>query len=263
VTTTWDAESVLAAANAWVWVPDGAQQQRTDGYSVVAPPPFIPLPVMVRVFGSEAEPAELIEDVSAVARGWGRDQLSWRLSDFTRPFGLEAELLRRGAWVEEHVHVLALPLTEELPDFGVPDDVVVRRVADEETVRDLLVVSNDAFHEPPPTPELVEHSLAELQAGLKDDSGGRVIAYLNDRPASTGGWTLDGEVCRLWGGATHSELRGRGAYRAVLTERLRLARAAGATLALTFGRVATASPILTTLGFRRYGDERFVLLNLT
>jgi hypothetical protein len=68
-------------------------------------------------------------------------------------------------------------------------------------------------------------------------------------------------VCRLWGGATHSDVRGRGAYRAVLAERLRRARAAGATLGLSLGRVETSAPILRGLGFTRYGEAREVLLD--
>ena len=81
-----------------------------------------------------------------------------------------------------------------------------------------------------------------------------MVAYVDGQPAGTGGWTLAGPVCRLWGGATHSALRGRGAYRAVLAERLRMARAAGATLGLSLGRVETSAPILRGLGFTRYGE---------
>jgi hypothetical protein len=47
----------------------------------------------------------------------------------------------------------------------------------------------------------------------------------------------------------------------VLAERLRLARAAGATLGLSLGRVETSSPILRGLGFGWYGEQREVLLD--
>jgi hypothetical protein len=47
----------------------------------------------------------------------------------------------------------------------------------------------------------------------------------------------------------------------VLAERLRLARAAGATLGLSLGRVETAAPILRELGFVRYGEQREVVLD--
>ncbi len=54
----------------------------------------------------------------------------------------------------------------------------------------------------------------------------------------------------------------RGAYRAVLAERLRLARAHGAALALTKGRVETSCPILLRAGFTDYGEERCYWLSL-
>jgi hypothetical protein len=42
----------------------------------------------------------------------------------------------------------------------------------------------------------------------------------------------------------------------VLAERLRLARAHGATLALVKGRVETSGPILLRSGFAAYSEER-------
>jgi hypothetical protein len=263
VTSQWDAAAVLAASNEWVWVPEGARQAGTEAYVVMAPPEFMPLPAMVRVFGSDASPSDLIEEVETIVRGWGRDRLSWRVSDLTRPADLEADLLRRGGVIEERMDVLGLPIADGLPDFGVPPGVEVRRVDSEGTARDHFSVSNDAFGYPPAPPELVKHNLAEMQAGLQDDSGGEVVAYVDRQPAGTGGWTLAGPVCRLWGGSTHSGLRGRGAYRAVLAQRLRIARSAGATLGLTHGKVETSAPILRRLGFSRFGEERVVAFELT
>ena len=72
----------------------------------------------------------------------------------------------------------------------------------------------------------------------------------------TGGCTLAGEVAQLWGSITLPASRGRGSYRAVLAERLRLAREHGATLALVKGRVLSSGPILLRAGFADYGEER-------
>ncbi len=49
----------------------------------------------------------------------------------------------------------------------------------------------------------------------------------------------------------------------VLAERLRLARAHGATLALVKGRAGTSGPILLRAGFADYGEERCYWLPLT
>jgi hypothetical protein len=263
VTTTWDAAAVLAASNEWAWVPDGAPNVRTPEYLVVAYPDYFITPTSARVFGSDRAPADLADEVCAIARGWGRERLWWRLSEFTRPSGLEPELAARGATVVDRMDVLALPLGDLLPDLAVPDDVVVRQVVDEESVRDALAVANDAFGGPEPTVEQVATSLEEVERGLVDGSGGRWVAYVGSRPASTGGFTLAEDVCRLWGGGTHRALRGRGAYRAVLDARLRAARGLRATLALTHGVVDTSSPILRRSGFTRYGEERTLVLDLS
>jgi hypothetical protein len=262
VTPIWDAESVLAASNAWAWVPDDAPHVQCEEYLVVAYPDYFITPTSARVFGSDRDPAELVDEICAIARGWGRDRLWWRLSEFTRPAGLEPELLARGAGLVDRMDVLAFPLAAGVPDLGVPEDVEVRRVTDEQTVRDAIVIANDAFGGDDPTAEQLAAALAEVERGLADDSSGRWVAYVGGRPAGTGGYTLAGDVCRLWGGSTHGTLRGRGAYRAVLEARLRAARAAGASLALTHGVVDTSSPILRRIGFTRYGEERTLVLDL-
>jgi hypothetical protein len=274
----WDAASVLAAANEWVWVPRDSRHRRTEEYLAVVPPAYMGLPVLVRVFGSTQGAAHLVDEVVGVARAWGEHRLSWRVSDATGPDatgpdatrpdatgpdGLEAELVRRGGVVEETLDVLALPLAGDLPDFAVPSDVTVRAVADEATMRDALLVSVDAFPGEQLTEERVTADLEELRTGLHDGPVGRVVSYVDGRPAATGGWTLVESVVRLWGGAAHTERRGRGAYRAVLAERLRLARGAGATLALSMGRRETSSPILQGLGFAVYGEQREVLLDVS
>lgn len=259
----WDAEAVLAASNEWSWVPEGAPHVRTDELLVVAYPEHFLTPTVARVFGSDRDPVELVDEVLDIARGFGRDRLWWHLADTTRPAGLEAEVLHRGGEVVERMDVLAFVLTgASLPDLGVPATVTVRRVTDAETTRDALVVSQAAFGGPEPTEEMVQESLAEIRTGLDDASTGRVVAYLDGRAASTGGWAMAGDVCRLWGAGTHPDLRGRGAYRAVLAARLELAAQVGATMALTHGRVETSSPILRRVGFRRFGEQRQLVIGL-
>ena len=256
-------EGVLAASTAWSWVPDFARSVVTDEYVVVAYPETFLTPTGARVLRSDRDPAALVDEVHAVARGLGRDRLWWTLSDTTHPAGLEDEVARRGGEVVERMDVLALVLTDGLPDFVVPPDVTVRRVTDRDGVRDALLISQSAFGGSDPDDDEIALNLAEAERGLVDDSGGRVVAAVGGLPASTGGWTLVGPVCRLWGAGTHPDLRGRGGYRAVLDARVRLAAAAGATLALTHGRVDTSSPILRRVGFRRYGEQRRLVVDLT
>ena len=256
--TTWTTDAVLAASTEWVWVPDDAQRVQTEELLVVGYPDHFEVPTSARVFGSGRDPEELLDEVDRVARGFGRDEVWWIVTDTTRPEGLEGALLARGGTVTERADVLALPIAEGLPDLGVPAEVGIRRVTDERTLRDALGVESDAFQSKPVPEDRIPQSLAELQTGLADDSSGRVVAYVEGIPAATGGWTLAGEVCRLWGAGSATALRGRGAYRAVLAERLRIGRDRGATLGLTHGRVDTSSPILRRVGFTRYGEQRHV-----
>lgn len=271
-TARWDAEAVLDAANAWVWIPDDAPEVRTDDYLVVNFPDYLGGYTSIRVFGSDRGPRDLVDEVTEVTRAWGRDRMRWQVTDVTRPAGLEAELLARGATVEVRLDVLALPLGSDGPRTeaggsaaagGGP--VTVRRVVDEAGIRDALPVAAEAFGEPLPeggvSDEQVDADLAEVSRGLADDSVGRVVAYVDGRPAATGGWTLAGPVCRLWGAGTRSDLRRRGAYRAVLMERLRIGAAAGATLALSRGALDTSAPILRRVGFVGYGEERVLVLD--
>jgi GNAT superfamily N-acetyltransferase len=86
--------------------------------------------------------------------------------------------------------------------------------------------------------------------------------HLDGEPASSGGCTLNGEVAQLWGAVTLPAFRRRGSYRAVLAERLRLARDHGIELALVKGRVETSGPILLRVGFTDYGEERCYWISL-
>ncbi len=121
----------------------------------------------------------------------------------------------------------AFPIGPDLPDFGTPPDVQVRRVSYRETVADMLEVTADGFGERDVAPERHVAALNEARRGLEDDSVGMLVAYVDGHPAGTGGWTLAGPVC------------------------------------LTHGAVDTSSPILTGLGFARYGEERIVEQPLT
>lgn len=265
VPSPWGEAEVLAASNAWSWVPDFARSVRTEHYLVVAYPESFLTPTGARILGSDAGgryPRELVDEVHATARDLGRDRLWWTVSDTTPP-GIEDELGRRGATVVERSDVLAFDLSQgRVPDLGVPADVTARRVVARADVLDSLVISQLAFGGNKPDDAEVDLSVVEVDRGLADGSGGRVLASVDGRPAGTGGWTLVGPVARFWGAGTHPDLRGRGAYRAVLEARLRHVVDAGATLALTHGRVETSSPILRSVGFRRYGEQRQLVVDL-
>ncbi len=254
----WDPQSVIAAANEWVWIPEGAPHVRTDDYLVVRYPEWFVSPTTARVRRQPEDVPALLDEVHAITRGWGRDHMWWVVSDIGPSADVETELLRRGAVVTERSDILAIPLGEGLPDLAVPSDVQVRPALDAETVRDALFVEADAFGWHEPTDEQLRAGLAEMHAGADTHLVGRFVASVDGQPAATGGWGRAGAVLRLWGAGTAHSARGRGAYRAVLDARLRLGLELGCTLALTHGRVHTSSPILQRVGFSRYGEQRML-----
>ncbi|HMH38313.1 MAG TPA: GNAT family N-acetyltransferase, partial [Streptosporangiaceae bacterium] len=135
-------------------------------------------------------------------------------------------------------------------------DVSVALVAGERTFRAASMVTVRGWGRKEPTEAALAREHAEAVRDLAAWSSFRVLASVRGEPAAVGGCTLRGEVAHLWGAVTLREYRRRGAYRAALAERLRLARAHGATLALVKGRVETSAPILLRSGFALYSEER-------
>jgi GNAT superfamily N-acetyltransferase len=270
--TKWTADAVQAAADAWVWVPPDAEQVVTSEYQLIAYPAHFQHPTQVAWSKTTRPPVEVIDEVLAQVRAWGRDRVYWWVRADTRPAATEAALLERGAALAETVQVLAYDLAAGLPDLGLPepgprepgppepgraDGMHAELVSDERTLRLSQLVSAgvwDEHHEP--TAAEFESDLARLREALASWSDFRVIVYLDGQPAATGGCGLVSEVARLWGAGTLPAFRGRGAYRQLLSTRIATAHEHGATLALVKGRVQTSAPILLRAGFTAYGEER-------
>jgi hypothetical protein len=243
----WTPERIRDAAAEWVWVPDGSRELRTADFHLIACPEWVGHPTQVAWCRSDRPAADLMAEVADQVRAWGRASVSWSLSDSSRPADLESRLREAGAVVVETTDVLAFDMTAGLPVVGDLAGVRSALVTDEATrgAADAVALAVWGFSEP-------ASKSAEFRA----------VAYLGDEPVATGGCTLAGPVARLWGAATVPAARGRGAYRAVLRERLVAARSRGATLALVKGKVETSAPILRRAGFRAYGQQRLFDLAL-
>jgi GNAT superfamily N-acetyltransferase len=183
--------------------------------------------------------------------------VAWWVSSATLPPDTEAALRAAGGKQIDAVQILARELDGD--DDARPagsGDVSVALVAGERTFRAASMVTVRGWGRKEPTEAALAREHAEAVRDLAAWSSFRVLASVRGEPAAVGGCTLRGEVAHLWGAVTLREYRGRGAYRAVLAERLRLARAHGATLALAKGRVETSGPILLRSGFLAYSEER-------
>jgi hypothetical protein len=251
---------VLDAAVASEWRPDGAVEVLTDDYRLIRYPDWaldsaFPA-VQVTRSHSERGAAEVIGEVAGWVRQWGRPGVAWWVSSETRPADTETALRAAGGKQIDVVQILARELDGDDPGLAVPGDVSVELVAGERAFRAASAVAVRGWGRKEPAGAALAREYAAAVRDLAAWSSFRVLASVRGEPAAVGGCTLRGEVAQLWGAVTLREYRRRGAYRAVLAERLRLARAHGATLALVKGRVETSGPILVRSGFTVYSEER-------
>jgi hypothetical protein len=264
--TSWTAQRVLDAAAAMEFVPEGAIEVRTDDYRLVRHPDWVLGPALGAAqvtWSRTTRPLdEVIDEVAAHVRGWNLPGVAWWVSAVSQPAGTEEALRARGAGLIDAVQVLARELGEGLPPPELPEGRV-ELVRDERTFRAALAVSVPGWGSVEPDEAEIARLLKETLQDLATWSSFRVVAIADNEPVSVGGCTLTGEVALLWGAITRSAARGHGSYRAVLAERLRLAREHGATLAMAKGRTLASAPILLRAGFSDYGEERCFWLPVT
>lgn len=245
-------EEILRAAAAWVWFPRDSEHIREE-LLLVRDPARFGGGVRGSQVDSALDPVEVVDRSLARTKAWGETRFTFWTSAADSP-DIEEEMLRRGA---EHVDTVAV-FARSLDDIeiDVPSDVSVEVVRTLDQVRDLDGVNVPVWKQQPLDDDGLREELAEVTAALAAQTGCRVLARIDGRAVSTGGCTVEDGFVRLWGASTLEAERGRGAYRAVLAERLRQGRAWGAKTALVKGRISTSAPILARAGFAHCGDER-------
>jgi len=258
--SSWTPRRVLDALVAVEWSPDGATEVLTDDYRLIRYPdwaldPAFPAAQVTRSRTGRAV-AEIIDEVAVRVRRWHLPGVAWWVSSETAPPDTEAVLRARGGTRIDAVRILARELDGGPADLAVPGDVTVELVAGERAFLAASMITARGWGRKDPAGDALAREFAKTVRDLETWSSFRLLASVGGEPAACGGCTLRGEVAHLWGAVTLREYRRRGAYRAVLAERLRLARIHGATLALVKGRVETSGPILLRAGFAEYDEER-------
>jgi hypothetical protein len=195
----WTAEKVRAAAEAWVWVPPAAEQVLTSEYQLIAYPAHYQHPTQV-AWSSAARPAEeVIDEVLAQARAWGRDRIYWWVKDAAGPAqasasegstqaSTEVALQLRGGKVAETVQVLAYDLTDSIPDLNLADGPQAELVRDERTLRASHLVSAEVWEDGRErTPAAITEELAGLLEARESWSDFQVVVFIDGEPAAGGG----------------------------------------------------------------------------
>ncbi len=256
-------ERVVAACNAWTWVPDDARTEETDDYLLVRFPDYADRLLVVLRFRPAGDEGEALDRVLARAAETGLPDVTvWVRLDAAA--GLDELLTDRGGVPDETTDVLACDLADGVPDLG-SSDVEVRWVEGPDAV-DRLRHSHAVFStvfggEVPPEARLDVEAL-QARYDHAHGLGGGVVAYADGEPVGSGGLTAVDGVARLWSGSVVERHRGRGVYRALLAARLAYAVEHGCTMALVKGRVETSGPILRRARFEVFGQERAYRLPL-
>lgn len=252
-------DDVMRASASWVWFPRGSEQEKSE-LQLVRHPARFGGGVKASQVASALDAADVLDHAVERTRAWGERELTFWTSASDSP-DLEPELIRRDAEHIDTVAVLARPV--DGTPIDVPGDVTVELVQTIDQLREVDALNVAVWeHQQPQTESELEEELADAESALASGEGGRVLARIDGVPVSTGGCMIANGFVALWGGATLPEARGRGAYRAVLSERMRFGAELGAITALVKGRISTSAPILARAGFRRFGEERGYVLEV-
>jgi GNAT superfamily N-acetyltransferase len=248
---SWPAGEVLRASAAWVsrWFPPDAvhvdlgwlEFYVADGAATV-----------MRVVPGDMPAAELAGRVLGELRGRRVAEAFWSVGPGFVPEGAGRVLLALGAGVDRTIDICAYPLGGLLPGGPLPGAVTARPVLTRQDAADYERASAAAWGYRQPSDADIDRTFAALAPGC-------FTGYWDKTPAGAGGYTLAGEVARLWGAGVVPAFRGRGVYRALVRARLAQASGRGAALALVHAE-PTSSPVLRRLGFRVYGQRQVLAL---
>lgn len=233
------------------WLPpDTTVIDRPDLLLVTSPRPVAYLNTVLRARAATPDLPALIDEVEAWSMG---TTPRWMVTDTFDRAPLEAALASQGYAPGESHEVRALPVDGWAHRGGAE----VRRVTTRETLLDCVEVSERAFGGGKSWTE------ASLAADLRQCTHGtrvsRFVGYVDGKPAASGGLTAFPELGfgLLWAGCAVPELRGRGAYSAVLGARIERARELGLTWVGLYARGSTSAPIVARMGFHHHGGMTF------
>ena len=191
---------------------------------------------------------EALEEVRGLLRERGRDSTQWEVGSSATPPDLVDRLLERGLVPDTDPYAVALVLTHE--PLGPGEGLVARRVETFEEYAAANAVQWEAFG----VSELeIAESRELLPQRWRETVNVMHAVWLDGEIVSAGTAAATEHGLLLYGGATVSRARGRGAYRALLRARWEEAVRNGTPALITQGG-SMSRPILERLGFDRVGE---------
>jgi GNAT superfamily N-acetyltransferase len=250
----------------------GVEVIATPRYHITLMPDFpIPGPNNVTWIRCRAdETDDVIREARATIAPY-RLPVMWTLDPGTEPSDFAEHLARHGILPNPHgseFAVMVLPGDTDLESPPVPGLEFVDPLVDLATFRALDAVAAEAFASVPfPAPfhgtetENPEIAMLERRRLNFIKAGNRrfLLATIDGEPAGSSNVALfPPAAATVNGGSVRPKFRGRGIYRAMVAERLKIARDAGVDGLCVWGG-DMSRPILAKLGFEKVSWRRFYL----
>ncbi len=197
---------------------------------------------------------QVLAEVRELVKQRGRRNVQWEIGSAARPPGLVDMLLQRGLVPHEHDDYAVALVLRSAPPPG-PPEMTARAVSSLEEFTAGCAVQHIAFGM---TPEQVAEDAKHLARRWRDGSRVMHAVWLDGRIVAAGTCVPTEHGLHLHGGATHPDVRGRGAYRALLAARWAEAVTRGTPVLLTQGG-SQSLPILERAGFERVGHVHMLV----
>jgi hypothetical protein len=202
----------------------------------------------------EDEVDDVLAEVRGLVQGRGRRSVQWEIGSRARPAGLVDMLLGRGLVPHSHDDYAVALVLRAAPPQG-PAEMTARAVSSLAEFAEACSVQQAAFEA---TPEQVADDMRHLERRWRDTARVMHAVWLDGRIVGAGTCVLTEHGVHLHGGATHPDVRGRGAYRALLAARWAEAVNRGTPVLLTQGG-SQSLPILERVGFERVGHVHMLV----
>jgi GNAT superfamily N-acetyltransferase len=243
----------------------GVQIIVTPRYQISLMPDF-PIPGPNHVAWVRCRSDE-VDDVIREARSAfapHRVPVMWQIDPAAEPPDLAEHLERHGIHPDPHdseVAVMVLPIDAVVEAPRVPGLEFLDALADIATFRKMDEVASEAFQSARLGDDPETIAMQDRRRGNFIGSGNRrfLLATVDGEPAGASNLALfPPAAATINGGSVRPKFRGRGIYRAMVAERLRIAREAGVDGLVVWGG-NMSGPILAKLGFEKVGWRRFYL----